>query len=388
MGISTMKVLMIIGQYHPVTGGAEKECQKLSGRLLKEGISVSVLTQSCEGLPDYEVIDEIPVYRKMKGWHWFEITYMLSVLRFLLQYRKRYDIIQCFGLYLFIAPALIMKYLFGKKVIARLECAGHYGDFWRINQLRWRNLVMGSAKRLDNIIYISKDIQEELLANNFPAKKLVHITNSVNVDRFKPPDNHKDKRSKAICFVGRLEEQKGLDYLIRAMAIVKEKEHTAKLFVVGDGQMKSYLEALCEQLQLQNRVFLVGVTKDVLTYYQAAHVFVLPSISEGLPLSLLEALSCGLPVIATAIGGNREILDPHYAGEPIPVSQYHIGEYGVLVNPEDVEGLVSAVLRLLNDGGLSKHLRKRARICAQQSYALDKVIGKYLALYSGLVGKR
>ena len=123
---------MIIGQYHPVTGGAEKECQKLSGRLLKEGISVSVLTQSCEGLPDYEVIDEIPVYRKMKGWHWFEITYMLSVLRFLLQYRKRYDIIQCFGLYLFIAPALIMKYLFGKKVIARLECAGHYGDFWRI----------------------------------------------------------------------------------------------------------------------------------------------------------------------------------------------------------------------------------------------------------------
>lgn len=382
-----MNLLMIIGQFSPIVGGAEKECQKLSERLLQRGMGVTVLTQFFDGLPDYEVIDEIPVYRKMKGWHWFEITYMLSVLRFLLQYRKRYDIIQCFGLYLFIPPALIMKYLFGKKVIARLECAGHYGDFWRINQLRWRKLVMGSAKRLDKIIYISKEIQKELLANNFPVKKLVHITNSVNVDRFKPPDNHKDKRSKAICFVGRLEEQKGLGYLIRAMDTVRKKEHVAKLFVVGDGQMKSYLEALCEQLQLQTRVFLVGATDDVLTYYQAAHVFVLPSISEGLPLSLLEALSCGLPVIATAIDGNREILDPHYAGEPIPVSQYHIAEYGVLVNPEDVEGLARALLRLLHDESLTNQLSERARSCAQQNYALDKVIGEYLALYSGLVGK-
>ena len=382
-----MNLLMIIGQFSPTVGGAEKECQKLSERLLQRGMGVTVLTQFFDGLPDYEVIDEIPVYRKMKGWHWFEITYMLSVLRFLLQYRKRYDIIQCFGLYLFIPPALIMKYLFGKKVIARLECAGHYGDFWRINQLRWRKLVMGSAKRLDKIIYISKEIQKELLANNFPVKKLVHITNSVNVDRFKPPDNHKDKRSKAICFVGRLEEQKGLGYLIRAMDTVRKKEHVAKLFVVGDGQMKSYLEALCEQLQLQTRVFLVGATDDVLTYYQAAHVFVLPSISEGLPLSLLEALSCGLPVIATAIDGNREILDPHYAGEPIPVSQYHIAEYGVLVNPEDVEGLARALLRLLHDESLTNQLSERARSCAQQNYALDKVIGEYLALYSGLVGK-
>ncbi|GAH09493.1 unnamed protein product, partial [marine sediment metagenome] len=103
---------MIIGQYHPVAGGAEKECKKLSRRLREEGLTVSVLTQSCEGLPDYEVIDDIPVYRKMKGWQLYEYTYMLSVVWFLIKHLREYDIIQCFGLYLFIPPVALFKYLF------------------------------------------------------------------------------------------------------------------------------------------------------------------------------------------------------------------------------------------------------------------------------------
>jgi len=384
--VKKINLLMIISLFHPFVGGAEKECQKLSKRLMEEGISVTVLTQHCDGLPEYEVIDGISVYRKIKGWHLFEISYMVSVLHFLFNNRKNFNVIQCFGLYLYIPPALIMKYLFGKKVIARLECAGHYGDFWRINQLRWRTFVMGSAKRLDNIITISTDIEEELVANNFPAKKLVHIANSVNVDQFKPSDNHtKDKPSKAICFVGRLEEQKGLDYLIRAMDIVREKEHAVKLFVVGDGQMKASLESLCEELQLQNRVFLVGATDDVLTYYQAADVFVLPSISEGLPLSLLEAMSCALPVVATLVGGNAEMVDSNCDVGEIAINDYHIGEHGILVNPRDTKGLAKALLRLLKDDALSQQLGSKARILVESKFSLDKIVKEYVELYSHLV---
>ena len=377
---------MIISLFHPFVGGAEKECQKLSKRLMEEGVSVTVLTQHCDGLPEYEVIDGISVYRKIKGWHLFEISYMVSVLHFLFTNRKNFNVIQCFGLYLYIPPALIMKYLFGKKVIARLECAGHYGDFWRINQLRCRKLVMGSAKLLDNIINISTDIQEELVSNNFPAKKLVHIANSVNVNQFKPPGNYtKDKRSKAICFVGRLEEQKGLDYLLRAMDIVREKEHAAKLFVVGDGQMKSSLESLCEELQLQNRVFLVGAKDDVLTYYQSADIFVLPSIAEGLPLSLLEAMSCALPVVATLVGGNAEMLDSHFEVGKTTINDYHIGENGILVNPRDTKGLAKALLRLLKDDDLSKQLGSKARTLVENRFSLEKIVKEYECLYSSLV---
>jgi len=379
---------MIIGLFYPFVGGAEKECQKLAKGLGEQGTPVTVLTQYSDGLSEYEEIEKVPVYRKMKGWHWFEITYMFSVLRFLFKHRKSYNIIQCFGLYLFIPPALIMKYLFGKKIIARLECAGRFGDFWRIKQLRWGNLVLACSKRCDTIMYISKDIQEELIVHNYPCEKLVHITNSVDTDQFKPADPSNARESKSICFVGRLEEQKGLEFLLKALDVVRKKEAAFKLFLVGDGALRSYLETLSAELKLQNHVYFVGTTDDVLSYYRAAHIFVLPSISEGLPLSLLEALSCGLPVIATAIGGNREILDPHYAGENIPVSQYRIVERGVLVNPADVEGLARALLRLLDDEPITKQLSGRARACAKETYGMDKVIGDYRKLYAELLDKK
>ena len=243
-------------------------------------------------------------------------------------------------------------------------------------------------KQNNSVYNLSWATEEELIAHNYPRENLVHITNSVDIDHFKPADPCTARESKSICFVGRLEEQKGLEFLLKALDIVRKKEATCKLFLVGDGELRPYLEALSTELKLENHVRFVGTTDDVLSYYRAAHVFVLPSLSEGLPLSLLEALSCGLPVIATAIGGNREILDPHCAGEKIPVSQYRIVERGVLVNPEDVEGLARGILRLLQDGSIAKQLSERARACALGTYAMDKVIGEYRALYSGLLDKK
>jgi glycosyltransferase involved in cell wall biosynthesis len=383
-----MKILMIIAQYHPVAGGAEKECQKISRRLREEGLRVSVLTQSCEGLPDYEEIDGTPVYRKMKGWHLYEYTYMLSVLWFLVRHIREYDIIQCFGLYLFIPPVALIKYLFNKRAVARIEGPGSSGDFHRIAKLKFGNLILKSTRMFDHIISISADICREIKDNDIPDKSVVSIPNSVDVHHFQPGENGRKGKVRSICFIGRLADEKGLPHLIRALEGVKKEWEGIKLFIVGDGPLRSDLEALARQLSLMEEIVFTGNTDSVLSYYQAADVFVLPSLSEGLPLSLLEALSCGLPVIATAVGGNREIIDPDYAGEPIPVSQYRIGEYGLLVNPEDVEGLVSAVLRLLKDEVLSNQMRKKTRSYVQQSYGLDRVIGEYRALYSGLVSKK
>ena len=81
---------MVIGLFHPVVGGAEKACQTLSKRLMGKGISVTILTQYRDGLPEQEIIDGIPVYRKMKGWHPFGLTYMFSVLSFLIKNRECY----------------------------------------------------------------------------------------------------------------------------------------------------------------------------------------------------------------------------------------------------------------------------------------------------------
>lgn len=376
---------MIIGLFSPFVGGAEKECQKISKSLIERGFSVAVLTQQRDGLPEYEVIDGIPVYRKIKGWHLFGYTYMISVFHFLLKRRKEFDIIQCFGLYLFIPPALLMKYLFRKRVVSRLECSGKFGDFWRISQLRWKKLIMVSSRRLDRIIFISSDIKKELIENKFPLEKLIYIPNSVDVNRFRPPEGNKKEKSKNICFVGRLEEQKGLEYLIKAVDLIKQEVDEVKLFIVGEGDQRDKLKNLCEKFKSKNHIIFVGSCDDVMPYYQDAKIFVLPSLSEGMPLSLLEAMSCGLPAVATSVGGNIELLDAHLnKGEKI-ASGYHIGNNGVLVQPKDVSGLAQALVRLLRDDDLSRELGRRARKYVEERFSLGKVMDEYVNLYYNLL---
>lgn len=376
------KLLMIVGLYHPFVGGTEKECQKLSGKLFERGSAVTVLTQHSDGLPEYEEIDGIPVYRKIKGWHIFELTYMISVLHFLLKHRKDFDIIQCFGLYLFIPPAILVKYLLGKKVIARVEGAGRYGDFQRISKLKFGNLVLSSARMLDRIIAISRNIYQEIIEHNFSKHTIINIPNSVDVTIFQPSKNHENSKMEQIIFVGRLEAEKGLEYLIEAMKIVKTRREGAKLFIVGDGQLRTNLEQLRQKLELMNDVTFVGTANTVLPYYQEADVFVLPSLSEGFPLSLLEAMACKLPVIATAVSGSREIMDPHDEVGSIPTSQYHIGAHGILINPKDIEGLTRALLRSLKDRELSEHLGRAAQQYVKRTFSLDAVVDKYRALYA------
>jgi glycosyltransferase involved in cell wall biosynthesis len=380
-----INLLMIVGLFHPFVGGAEKECQKLSKKLMERGISVTVLTQHSDGLPEYEEVGGIPVYRKIKGWHLFELTYMISVLHFLLKHRKEFDIIQCFGLYLFIPPALLMKYLFGRRVIARLECSGRFGDFWRISQLRWKRLIMVSSRRLDKIIFISHDIRKELVENQFSLKRLVYIPNSVDISLFKPSENHGNRNSKNICFVGRLEVQKGVEYLIKAMDVIKSEKKDTKLFIIGDGQLRTPLEELCKKLELNDYINFAGSVNNVLPYYHNSKIFVLPSISEGMPLTLLEAMSCGLPVIVTLVGGNKEILDSNLETGRTKISHYNIGEYGILVNPEDIEGLAKAILKLLKDEELAKQLGEKARKLVENKFSLEKITNDYVDLYHSLM---
>jgi glycosyltransferase involved in cell wall biosynthesis len=375
---------MVVGQFHPIAGGTEMECRKLASGLARRGVGVTVLTQHCDGLPDYEVIDGIPVYRKMKGWHLYEYTYMLSVLWFLLWKIREYDIVHCFGLYLFIPPVVLLKYICGKRVVGRVEGSGAYGDFYRIKQLACACLVLACARRLDRIIAIARHIGAEIAAEGFSPRTMVAIPNSVDHELYKPETGRDRKARRRICFVGRLAEEKGLVCLITAMKKVSDTIKGVALDIVGDGPIRNELADLAAALGLQDAVCFNG-SGEALPYYRAAELFVLPSFSEGLSLSLLEAMACGLPVIATNVSGNREVLAPHDSSSDIPASGYQVGEHGIMVNPGDVDGLVSAILRLLTDNELAFQLKTSARPHVEENYALDKIVNDYQSLYSSLV---
>lgn len=371
---------MIIGLYHPIVGGAEKVCQSLSKRLHEKGMAVAVLTQRLKGAPDRESIDGIPVHRKMRWWHPLGIAYMVSVLLFLVRYRREYDIIQCFGLFLFIPPALVMRYLFKKKVVLRLLCSGPYGDFAGVEALKCRQLIIACAQRFDRIIYMSADMKEELLLYRFSKEKLTCFPNGVDTTRYAPSA----APAYDVCFVGRVETQKGLGYLLRAFSIIVREGCHAKLFIVGDGKQKSLLEDLSRHLAIDGKVFFTGFAEDVRRYYQQARVFVLPSLSEGMSSALLEAMSCGLAVIATRVGASEMLVGTELEGNDLPRGHCHVGTRGIVVNPHDEKGLAEALRMLLNDTRLSKSLGNRAREFVVKSYSHESMVSSYQGLYSSL----
>jgi glycosyltransferase involved in cell wall biosynthesis len=360
------------------------ECRKLASGLARQGLRVTVLTQHCAGLPDYEVIDGIPVYRKMKGWHLYEYTYMFSVLRFLLDKSSDYQIIHCFGLYLFIPPVVLAKYILGKKVIGRIEGAGAFGDFHRIKQLTCGRLIHASARRLDRVISIARHMGAEIAAEGFAEQNAVSIPNSVDHELYRPKTNQDQGDRRRICYVGRLAEEKGLVCLVEAMKLVSGAICGVTLDIVGDGPMRNELIDRAVHLGLQDVIRFTG-NGEALPHYHASDLFVLPSFSEGLSLALLEAMACGLPVVATNVEGNREVLHPAGPASAIPAAGYRISECGILVNPGDVVGLAEAIQRLLTDDDLARRLNSRARALVVEKYALDKILNDYHSLYQSLM---
>ena len=381
-----INILMVIGLFHPVVGGAEKACQSLSKGLMKEGISVTILTQHRDGFPEHEVIDGIPVFRKMKGWHPFGITYMFSVLSFLIKNRGRFDIIQCFGLFLFVPPAVLMKYIFKKKVVVRLMCSGTCGDFSGIKQLTFKRLIVEAAKRCDRIVCLSQDIKHELLEYHFAPEKLVSIPNGVDIEQFAPLTRAEQQNSKNICFIGRIEVQKGLEFLIKAMCVVTTQENDVKLLIVGSGEQRDYLEDLCRKLKLDDRIAFLGEQDNVLSYYHQSEFVILPSESEGMSNVLLESMACALPIVTTDIGGNVELVGkPKKEMKNSNGGRYFICENGILISPEDVNSLAEAIVQLLRNKTLAKSMGYSARKKVEESYSLNQVTKHYCALYTTLL---
>ncbi|MCX8043089.1 MAG: glycosyltransferase family 4 protein [Desulfobacterota bacterium] len=371
----TRNILLIISCYHPEIGGNEKICADIAAGLTRKGCTVTILTEHRQGLPGYEVIQSIPVYRYIKGWHLYEYTYMLSVLSFLLRHRACYDAIICFGIYLFTAPAVLFCKVFKKGIIILPTSSGITGDLHRISHLRTQPLIRWCCRKADCIIALSRAIHRELLVNGFSPHKVKIVPNGVDTTRFKPAA-HRPPRPCTVCYVGRLVEGKGVDLFIEALQRIRSAVPDIRGIIVGDGPLRFALQDKAHRCGLSDLITFTGEVADVLPYYQQSDIFVLPSFSEGMPLALLEAMACGLCVVATSVGG---IVDIMVAGNQPLYSKvrYHIYNTGIVVPPGDIESLADALVLLATDTELQHRLSQAARTTILERFRLDMVIDQY-----------
>ncbi|RLB04464.1 MAG: hypothetical protein DRN90_02070 [Thermoproteota archaeon] len=190
-----------------------------------------------------------------------------------------------------------------------------------------------------------------------PLSKIHVIYCGIDLSFFRPDMLNNDKGN-IILSVARLHPVKGLEYLLKACGILKEKEYSFKCIIVGEGPERGKLESLISELQLCDYVELVGnKTQDkVLEYYRQAKIFVLPSIYEAMGVATMEAMACKVPVVATRIWGVPELVDH--------------GKNGFLVPPKDPQQLAEAIETLLTDSDLRRRFGEQGRLKVERKFSL------------------
>jgi len=174
--------------------------------------------------------------------------------------------------------------------------------------------------------------------------------------------------------VARFQETKDLATLVRGFAQLKQTHAQARLLLIGDGAERGRLEQLAQELNVASAVIITGIRHDVPRLLRALDVFALTPLSEGLPISVLEALAASLPVVATSVGMLPELLQE--------------GENGFLVAPRAVEKLAERFVLLANRPELARRMGAAGRQLVEREYSLAAMLRRYEELYLALVNKR
>ena len=232
---------------------------------------------------------------------------------------------------------------------------------------------------MDHLVAVSPRIHEQLRGMGLKDKRITFVPNAVDTEKFKPGSNNDKFRERlglkdnfVIGTVGRLSIEKGQGYLLRAFKDIASVVPKAKLLIVGDGRLKDNLQQEAKNLGLEDRVVFSGNQKDMVSVYKAIDIFVLPSLTEGLPLVLLEAMSMGLAVVATGVGAV-----PYVIGE---------GE-GIIVPPQNTKALNEAVLGLVADPSHRNAVSIKARERAVNDFSIGSFSNKYIGLYKMVMGR-
>jgi len=233
-------------------------------------------------------------------------------------------------------------------------------------------LELNLLRRSNMITAVSKSIAQELEEYGLNPDDVVVVGNGVDEKIFMPAKNKPVNRY--ILYVGRLEFDKGLFDLLEAGKCISQTYPDVSFIIAGRGR---YLDKLKEQTKktgLQDKfTFLGQVDKDTLvSLYQNATIFIFPSYHEGLPTVIIEAMSCGLPIIATDVRGNRDLISA--------------GENGIIVPPRTPKKIADAISMLLEDENIREKLGVNARKMIEEKYTWDVVSNKVLECYESLGG--
>ncbi len=374
-----MNILIVNYEFPPLGGGAGNATYHIAKEMAHRGHKVLVVSSHFKGLAKEEWIDgiqikRIPTLRKRK-----ESVTILELLSFALssiwympKIARNFNpevSFAFFGLPCGIST-LVIKALYGIPYIVSLRGADVPGFIERqvhFYHFLARPLIHYIWKKAKYLITNSQGLKDLALKSAGDIKIEV-IANGVDADLYQPCKPI-DNGTKKILFVGRLSKQKGVHYLIDSIRILKEKRiNSFHLEIIGDGPDKVKLEEKVANGQLEEQISLSGWVdkKAIYKKYQEASIFAFPSLSEGMPNVVLEAMASGLPILATRIAGNEELVRD--------------GENGYLVGVKDSQALADRLIELLHETDRLIEMGKMSRKIAYEEYSWSHVVDLYIDL--------
>jgi glycosyltransferase involved in cell wall biosynthesis len=252
-----------------------------------------------------------------------------------------------------------------------------HGGRYYAGRLRRRVALRAAIAMSARTVAVSESVARDLRRGlALPASRIARVPNGVRCtapDRVTLRDELRlEPRDRLVVAVGNLYTVKGHEHLIDAVARLEARHPMLHLAIAGRGELEGPLLARARALGIGGRVHLLGLRSDVAAILAAADVFALPSLSEGLPLALLEAMFAGRPIVATEVG-------------EVPVALAH-GEAGLLVPPANAIALAEALDTILGDPATAARLAHAAAIRAHAEYDFSRMLERYLTLYRTLGG--
>ena len=284
------------------------------------------------------------------------------------------------AIFTLIAGCLLRKQIVVKNSLAR-------GAFFK-NSIR-KKINLTVFKKYAHVISISSETRDELINANFREGRTVFIPNGIELNRFSPvkfEEKNKikkklflDKTKKYGIFVGGLNERKGIDLLTESIKYIMDKIPNFQLLLLGnfsDISFKKRIFHIIEKNNIKEYVIFLGRRENVSDFLKASDIFLFPSLREGLPNSLLEAMATSLPAVCFSIGGVTDIV----------VNDFN----GILINNKlrDPKKLATIIVSLLKDKEKIDYLAKNAMLSIKEKYNIIEIANKYKKLYIALASKK
>lgn len=352
-----MKILLINHEFPPVGGGAAIASEALAKFLSALGHDVEVITSRIGGLKSrdcrgaYQIKRVLGCRRSVFSGKLLEVTCFLmhGFLYFFSRGKEnKSDVVYAF----FTLPAGLLA-LFLKKAykipyfvfLRGIDVPGFYGGRGSFLNKLLKPLIKYIWNNANKVIANSSALKD-LAGRDFKYKEIAVLPNMIDIDFFNPSGKPHEPGPVKIIFVGRLNKQKGLNYLLDSLAIISRGGSEAEFVMelAGDGPEKNDLmEKSCALGISGKTVFLGWLDRErLLVRYQGADIFITVSLDEGMPNAVMEAMACGLPVIASDIPAHRELIED--------------GVNGMLVSAREPEAVAKVLKVLMRDKALRKRL--------------------------------